>query len=368
MMIEPLLARALGLLLAAGSLVNGAPSEITWDRAHPVLIHEGGHYGRITRLSPSALIAGFDFRRAIHARLSHDEGETWEPAVKIASIAGGSCTNTELCVLKSGELLCFFNFRPSRGSELSYSIRMCRSRDQAKSWSTPKTLYSAGKDFGDGCWEPAAIQLPSGEVQVYFANESPYRKSNEQEISMLRSQDNGGTWSGTETISFRKKSRDGMPVPVVAANGSAIAVAIEDNGLNGQFKPVIVCSRLERGAWRNGTVDGDSRYRWGALAKPLPASTYAGAPYLRQLPDGPFILSFQIADSGDMKDSRMAVSLGNDRARDFGEPTFPFSETPGNAQLWNSLFIKNAHTVTAVSETTLNGFFGVWAVDGSLEP
>lgn len=360
----PHLSRVIGLLLGVGFLTSAAPLSVTWDSTHPVLVHEGGHYGRITRLDRDTLIAGFDFKGAIHFRLSHDEGKTWEVPGKIAAIERGTCTNTEFCVLKNGNLLCFFNFRPSGGANLPYSIRMCRSRDGAKSWSPPKTLYSAGNDFGDGCWEPAAVQLPDGQVHIYFANESPYRKSNEQEISLLRSKDDGRTWSIAETVSFRKHSRDGMPVPVLAANGSAIAVAIEDNGLSGGFKPVIVCSRLERGGWRGGVVDGDNHFRWGALAKPLPASTYAGAPYLRQFPDGPFILSFQMADSGDMKDSRMAVSLGNNRAREFGVPTFPFPETPGKAQLWNSLFIKNENTVTAVSETTLNGTFGIWSVDG----
>jgi hypothetical protein len=342
--------------------------EIKWDADHPVLIKAGGHYGRMARIDARTLISGYDFQRAMHVSLSHDEGTTWEAPVKVTSNPEGSLTNTELLVLKNGEILCFFNFRPNKGTKSPYSIGMSRSRDGAKTWSPPETLFSAGKDFGDGCWEPSAIQLPDGEIQVYFANENPYRKGNEQEISMLRSRDNGQTWDKAETISFRKNSRDGMPGPVVANNGSAIAVAIEDNGLSGTFKPVIVSTRLERGCWRDGVVDGDSPFRWRAHSKPLPPSTYAGAPYLRQFPNGQFILSFQLSESGDMKQSRMAVSLGNDRARDFGEPSFPFPIPTGGAQLWNALFIKNPTTVTAISETSRNGTRGIWAVDGVLHP
>lgn len=339
---------------------------IAWEK--PVLVKEGGHYGRIARLDGKTLLAGYDFQRAIHTSTSHDEGKTWGLPVKVAAAPDAYLTNTELLVLQNGNVLCFFDFRPHKGSGLPYSIRMALSKDGGKTWSAPGTLYSASTDFGDGCWEPAAIQLPDGEVQVYFANEGPYQKSSEQEISMMRSHDNGRTWSKAETVSFRKGSRDGMPVPVVARNGTAIAVAIEDNGLSGTFKPVIVSTRLAKGCWRDGSVGGDSAFRWSALAKPLPATTYAGAPYLRQLADGRFVLSFQMSASGDMKESRMAVSLGNDRARDFSEPVFPFPDHSGGAQLWNALFIKNARTVTAISETSQNGIRGIWAVDGRLSP
>jgi hypothetical protein len=355
--------------IAAVFLAN-APlcAGIKWDSAQPVLIQAGGHYGRITRIAKDTLIAGFDFKRAIHIRLSHDEGRTWEAPVKVAESAAGILTNTELCALKNGDVLCFFNLRPHHGGKVAYSIGLSRSSDGAKTWSAPATLHSAGLEFGDGCWEPAAIQLPAGEVQVYFANEGPFPRSNEQEISMLRSADNGLTWSPSERITFRKNSRDGMPVPIVATDLDCILLAIEDNGLHGTFKPVIVSTTLERGGWRDGPVGGDSPRRWSALAKPLDRKTYAGAPYLRRFPNGRFVLSYQLAESGNMRESRMAVSLGSNRARDFGEPSFPFPDGAGGAQLWNALFIKNDRTITAITETTRNGVHGIWAVDGTLEP
>lgn len=358
--------RVLSFIIAVFLTKSALCGGIAWEK--PVLVKEGGHYGRIARLDGRTLIAGYDFQRGIRTSMSRDEGKTWMPSGEVAADPNGHLTNTELLVLQNGEVLCFFNFRPNKGNGLPYSIRMSAGKDGAKNWSPAVTLYSAGTDFGDGCWEPAAVQLPDGEVQVYFANEGPYPKSSEQEISMMRSRDKGRTWSKAETVSFRKNSRDGMPVPVVALNGNAIAVAIEDNGLSGTFKPVIVSTRLTDGGWRDGAVGGDSPFRWSALAKPLPASTYAGAPYLRQLADGRFILSFQMSGSGNMKGSRMAVSLGNDRARDFSEPVFPFPDPSGGAQLWNALFIKNARTVTAISETSQNGIHGIWAADGTLQP
>ena len=339
---------------------------IEWDAASLVMVKEGGHYGRITRLDRSRLIAGYDFQRAIHISLSGDDGKSWDRPIEVVRMEDGTCTNTELCVMKNRDIICVFNFRPGKGTGKAYSIGMCRSRNRGRSWSRPTILYSGGDEFGDGCWEPACIQMPDGELQVYFANESPYRTSNEQEISLLRSKDNGKSWSEVEKVSFRKGSRDGMPVPVVSRDGKSICLAIEDNGLSGTFKPVIVFSRIAENGWSDGSVDGGSRRRWSALAEPLPESTYAGAPYLRQFPDGRYVISFQMASSGKMEDSRMAVSLGNDKAKKFGEPSFPFPGKTGKAQLWNSLFIKSAKTITAVSETTINGKSGIWAIDGTL--
>ncbi|MBK1884164.1 exo-alpha-sialidase [Luteolibacter pohnpeiensis] len=331
-----------------------------------MLIQQGGNYGRIYRVSQRHLIAGFGFRRGIYVRLSDDDGKSWEEPIQVVEMPGGNCTNTELCVLDGRQILCFFNFRPAEGSGKAYTIGMCKSSNRGRTWSSPTILYTAAEEFKDGCWEPACIQLPDGELQVYFANENPYRTSNEQQISMLRSTDYGKTWGEMETISFRKKSRDGMPVPVVPKDGKSIYVAIEDNGLSGRFKPVIVSSRISKNGWHDGVVGGESRNRWSALADPLPAETYAGAPYLRQLVDGRFVLSYQLAPSGNMDDSRMAVSIGNDKAKRFGEPSFPFTSDSGVAQLWNSLFIKDEKTVTAVTQTTIGGKHGIWAIDGKL--
>jgi hypothetical protein len=338
-------------------------AEVRWDSGNATLIQEGGHYGRIARLDQKTLIAAFDYHRSIHIRRSHDQGKTWQPPIKVAEARRGTDTNTELCVLKGGQVLCFFNFRPDKNSGLRYAIAMSGSSDRGLTWSETRTIYQAGAEFGNGCWEPVCIQLPDESLQLYFANENPYPRSDEQEISLMRSNDQGITWSGTERVSFRKNHRDGMPVPVLAADLGRIFMAIEDNGLNGTFKPVIISTSLKQ----SGSVDGSNPDRWSALSRPLAHQVYAGAPYLRRFPDGTFILSYQMAESGNMKESRMAVSLGNQQARDFEVPTFPFPDASDIPQLWNSLFIKNAHTVTAISETTHQGIRGIWAVDGVLK-
>ena len=69
--------------------------------------------------------------------------------------------------------------------EKRFSIQVTRSSDGGKSWTAPVEVYKAGYEFKNGCWEPAQIQLPSGEIQLYIANEGPYTQSNEQEITTV---------------------------------------------------------------------------------------------------------------------------------------------------------------------------------------
>lgn len=347
--------------------IHATAAVIRWDSTNAVLIQEGGHYGRIARLDHGTLIAAFDHRRNIHIRRSLDEGRTWQPPVKVTDARGGHHTNAEVCVLKSGKLLCFSNFRPDENTGQAYAIHISCSSDGGLTWSETRPVYQAGSSFGDGCWEPSCIEMPDRSLQLYFANENPYRNSDCQEIALMRSQDQGVTWSAVKCISFRKMHRDGMPVPLLSQDLGRIFMAIEDNGLNGNFKPVIVSTSLENKGWQNAPVDGSSPDRWAALSQPLGHQVYAGAPYLRRFPDGTFVLSYQIAESGNIKESRMAVSLGNKLAREFGTPGFPFPESSGIPQLWNALFIKNATTVTAISELNHRGIRGIWAVDGVLE-
>jgi hypothetical protein len=157
-------------------------------------------------------------------------------------------------------------------------------------------VYKGGFEFKNGCWEPAQIQLPSGEIQLYIANEAPYTQSDEQEITMFRSADHGTTWSVGETISFRSGYRDGMPVPLLLKNNKEIILVIEDNGIEqGEFKPVIIRTAVAN-SWSNAPVLASSAQREYAMdtSERIPGTKYGGAPYIRQLPSGEVILSYQM--------------------------------------------------------------------------
>lgn len=69
---------------------------------------------------------------------------------------------------------------------------MRRSSDNGRTWSTAQIIYQGTT------WEPYALQLRSGEIQVYFTDSEPLTA--DSGTAMLRSMDNGadmdGRWKG----------------------------------------------------------------------------------------------------------------------------------------------------------------------------
>lgn len=356
-------------------IVGAAPltqtrRRVVWDKTTLRLLARGGNYARMIRLRGGDLLCGFGDARGVWAKKSRDNGETWDKGVLVgAKQAGAGFANAELLQLRNGDILFFCNLRPFQKpleSALRFSIGVSRSKDGGTSWSPVELLYQAGTRFADGCWEPAALQLPSGEVQLFFADESPYTRSDEQQISLLRSFDGGRTWTLPGAVSFRAGHRDGMPVPLQLPSGD-IALAIEDNGLSGAFKPVIV-GTSPGDNWRSGAVGASNPNRWSALRVPLDARVYAGAPYLRVLKSGETALSFQQADDGELEHCRMVVCLGDKTAHDFAGNSCPFDGFKTTAQLWGSLFVKDKRTLVALTSTRIGDVYGVWTMEGRLEP
>jgi hypothetical protein len=363
-------------VLGAGVLLVGASAcpaaagarakTIRWDPGTLTLVARGG-YGRMRRLRDGAILCSFEAGGRSWTIRSTDEGRTWKTRVEAARYAFGTAANAETIELADGKVILAYNERPkkerAKDGKHPFAIRTSLSADGGRTWRAHSLVYEADTRWENGCWEPAMVQLPSGELQLYFANESPYRKSAEQEISMARSTDGGKTWTRPRRVSFRRGRRDGMPVPLVLRGGRGIVVAIEDGGLRGRFKPVIVHTTLADN-WKGPYVDGTSPRRWGALEAPLPPKVYAGAPYIAQFPGGETVLSVQSTEG--RTEPVMVVYVGDERARNFGGRTVPFDVARGKSGKWNSLFVKNERTVTAVSGTTLRGGRGLWAIDGRL--
>ncbi|GAB3027957.1 hypothetical protein GCM10027051_36190 [Niabella terrae] len=276
----------------------------------------------------------------------------------------------EILQLANQDLLLMYNPRPHEmDSARRFGIRIAISHDRGKTWGSFREVYTAGYQFENGCWEPAAIQLPDGSIQLYFANEGIYTASDEQDISMIRSTDNGSSWSAApRMISFRSGKRDGMPVPLLLRGNRRIAVAIEDNGL-GNFKPFIITNTLDEN-WAK-TVRADSPNRYYALSEPLGDSVYAGAPYLRQLSTGETILSFQSTEGrpgNKLKNAVMNVMIGDSLARGFAGRTLPFQVPFGKSGLWNSLAVLSDDTIIAVTSTNAYsaGASEIWMIKGRL--
>ncbi|MFH5806313.1 sialidase family protein [Alienimonas sp. DA493] len=334
---------------------------VAWDQSTLTLVAAGGYYGRVVQLRSGRFVAGFSQRGRVMASTSAD-ARTWSAPVEVAAFAHGEATNSELLELADGRVLYLFNERDARpgraegDASQDNGIAVAFSEDGGRTWGAPRRLYGGGP-----MWEPAGLQEDDGDILVFFADEKPYPRSHEQRISVLRSRDGGATWTPrARAASFRAGHRDGMPAPLKTRDGRLLA-AIEDNGLHGKFKPVIV-NLTDRQAW---PIGGASDRRWGALATPLPAPTYAGAPDLVQLDGGTLALSAQV-DSGDGV-RRMVVWTADETGRNFARGSSPFAmAAPDAEQLWNGLYVRDGDTLGAVAGTTVDGVRGLWIVEGRI--
>lgn len=334
---------------------------VAWDARTRVEVEgDGASYARLARTASGDLLVGYDRGGRIYVRRSSDDGQSWGERQLVAEdpAEGVSLANAELTRLDSGTVLLAYNVRAGGAPDRRYALKVTASTDGGRTWTPRATVFEAGRTGERGVWEPIIRQLPSGTLQLYAANEFPYANSDDQEITMWRSTDRGHSWSDGPTISYRSGHRDGMPVPLLLQEGG-IALAIEDNGLGGPFKPAIVHTPSVENAWADAPVGGESDQRWRALSgdAQLPQPAYGGAPYLVQFPQGETLLSFQSTDGreagGDhVAHSTMAVGIGTPAARDFSRLSRPFDVAPGDRAVWNSLFVKDSTTVTAVTTTT----------------
>ncbi|WAJ71774.1 sialidase family protein [Catenovulum adriaticum] len=331
-----------------------------------------GVYSRIHKLADGRLILVYSDGPAVVYRVSDDNGDTWQAEQTVAS--GGDLynyTNAEFIELADGSWVYGWNARPKvdNGAE-TFQIKLAISYDKGSSWQAEQLIFAAANKFDQGVWEPAFLQLPSGELQIYFANEFPFGgTSHDQEISMKRSFDNGVTWGDVETLSYRQGSRDGMPVPILLNDQSEIVFAIEDNGIAGEFKPVTIRSNLADN-WMSGVVDANSSQREHALAPAaqLDHGIYAGAPYIAQLPTGETILSTQTSQCRKGTLAFMRVYMGDAQARNFAYPTTPFTTDlvkEDGESLWNAVTVIDQDTIIATSSintgdaSTPNGIYVV---------
>lgn len=349
---------------------------IEWDNTSLVCIAEEGGYPRLIKQVDESLLAVYENRRGdVVIKKSFDNGSTWSDPVVSFEAFNFTDTNTgeetrvnianpEIIQLPDGDLLLAVNLRPRIEGIYPFSIALKRSSDNGATWSDADILFQAAELFRDGCWEPSFLLLPDGTIQIYFANEYPYQESDEQEISVLTSADNGFVWdSQPKKVSFRQNHRDGMPVGV--HDGESVYVVIEDN-VSGQFKPWIISSSINN-SWEYPILE-ESPGRYAALKNNLPDTVYAGAPYIIRTDSGIYLISYQTTEnrSSNWELSTMEVVI-SDKPYDFRNSTQPFDVPLNKEAKWNSLSDLGNNTIAALGSTNFNSEkTGVWMIKGKI--
>ncbi len=353
-------------------------SRLFWDSANPIEVFSGGGYCRIIELQDGRLMACCE-SGGIKISFSSNKGKAWSTPRKIVENVNNipNCV-PDLIQLTNGTIIVAYNPRPKAPytEDRLFGIRCKRSEDNGETWSDEIWIYDASYIFSDGCWEPSMLELPSGEVQLYFADEGPYTSTNEQQISMCRSFDKGKTWSAAQKVCYRKGYRDGMPVPVLLQDNSYIVVAIEDNGCGyGDFIPSTVRCPLETN-WNNYWVNAYSENRLIAPDYNYCPVAKGGAPYIRRSTTGEMVMSHQSKlNNGEFR--TMYAYVGDKEGKNFKSMSRPFILLNNQEALWNSLCVLNDGTVLAVAgingaikmvkgetKTTFMANFSTPSVDG----
>jgi hypothetical protein len=352
------------VLLALASVISAfafgqrvAPyqgSRIFWDMNSQTTLFPSGGYARMIELQNGRLLAVAE-SGGISITSSSNKGTTWSSPIRIASNpAQINNAVPDVLQLSDGTILVGFNPRPQEpySTDRRFGIRVVRSTDNGETWSEPYFVFDAQHTFNDGCWEPAFLELPSGEVQCYFANENEYTSNNDQNISICRSFDKGITWSAPVTVCYRQGYRDGMPVPILLQDESEIVVIVEDNGWpgRGNFAATTVRNTLEDN-WTKGFVNAASPNRTMIFQTIPSTSIYSAAPYIRKLPWGETVASYQSNEnrsSSDLQYADMYVLIGDERAQNFKAKSAPFALGSDKHSIWNSVSVIDTGIVVAI--------------------
>ncbi|MDR1682506.1 MAG: hypothetical protein LBS25_03840 [Candidatus Symbiothrix sp.] len=268
-------------------------------------------------------------------------------------------------VLHNGDILAVCSFRDNKG----YSTRpkdsglmLRRSTDKGATWSEEEIIYIGSN------WEPYPMQLPSGEIQIYFTDNDPTEGIHNSGSSIIRSYDNGKTWipeKGQLPIrvchQYTYTNQDGVKI---FSGQMSVARLLHDN----KTIAVVCEARLTYG----GTYRISTYYSTDNWAKSIgqneegPAdhnwNMWTGAgPYLSLFPSGESVMSYG-AKIGAERSDRMTLLLGGPTARDFDHdrPFYPFVNYA--LGFWSCTEIDDPHTliVAAPNLTTSNVKATIW--------
>lgn len=334
-------------------IVPGAPiSHIEWGTPRKVS-HEvySADYGRMLRLGGDTLLLAYhggDVDNTwdnIYLRKSFDRGATWgEAEVLMADNRPDywGFANPEFLEVVSGRIVMAFTGRGRPDDNQHDNIQVMHSDDRGQTWSSPR-IVAYGRS-----WEPAMVQHPNGEILMFYSSEARWWQVAdyiEQEILLVRSKNNGMSWSMPKSVAYTPGKRDGMPVPLVLKEGKGIVFAIESVGH--ADSPWILHASLSNRF-------EDLRKVERRLAASKSQIGFGGGPYLIQLPTGETILSCH--DTGgraigsDWKKNTMYVLIGDSDARNFGELSFPIPDLPvDEGAFFNAVHALDENTVIALA-------------------
>ena len=360
--------KSLSIDFAAGLNSESDKPKITginWDYDNPVFVGEGS-YPRLVGIG-NKVLCFYENNGVISMKKGDGEAKSWGEAVKVAEYKDGAAITPGPLVLKNGDILCFYVDSPLEDYKDYFRIMLTRSKDEGKSWSEPQKIFQAGNNFKAGCWEPSACQIKSGEIFLFFSNELPYGDSNEQEVTMLSSKDNGVKWSKPEKLFTKDSRRVGAPSAMTLRDDEGMLLFIDERPEEETLeknKPVVLYSTVEDRWERPLSEKNDSV--WNPLIRTLEKETFAASPSVSYLSTGETVMSVSF-NEGDRKEASIAVFVGDSNGKFMTHRSEPFDLASEVKAHWSSVYVLGGDKVAVAATTTLKEKPGIWISFGDLK-
>ncbi len=321
------------------------------ELGHPKL-----HYPRVKQLSDGSYIMFYQSGRiGTHCYCAYStDCISWErgprvfEAYDIVNSAGEpdrkAYSTTDAVVLPNGDILAFAAFRAVKGYKKcpqDDGLAVRRSTDGGRTWGEEKVIYTSI------VWEPFALCLPSGEIQVYFTDSDHDWTPPSSGVTMLRSTDGGETWTtqcqvirqyratasradGSE--GKRKVWTDQMPSVCLLGDGKTLLAAVESCDSTNHYSLSLVSDDTNWATTLTGDMTGPAKRRNNFRS--------GGGPYLSHFPSGETALSFQ----GYFFNIKLGLSSFESivKSRAFQ----PFGQ---RISLWGSTTVTDPHTLIAAA-------------------
>ena len=288
-------ASALALQWIPSADGDSSASWVKWDRASDCVVSAprdtGAAYPRARQLANGEILLVYhhgdgpgNCGSRVTVRKSRDGGATW---YRTQEVDGPNehgfwgFSNPDFIELGHGRVMLVSAARGRADTDGGNGfIAECRrsglrvriSDDDGTTWGPPR-MIAAGRGR---VWEPSIVRLPDGELQIFYAIESPAMMAEgyTQSIEVIRSLDSGQSWSAPVVVSQQPDCRNGVPTTLALDNGHVLC-AQEVVG-------------LATSPWIADTVEGRTRDYHLAQDR----YEFGGAPFLARAPDGRTLLAF----------------------------------------------------------------------------